>query len=83
MASDEKVFKYMFPLQLDNGVERPAYDPSVEGDMYLYHYGANYLTVIQDKGVGYFHRDEVNVKSEKLDKEAVVNSNNVLRDFVK
>lgn len=81
MTSDEKVFKYMFPLQLDGGVERPAYDPSVEGELYLYHYGANYLTVIQDKGVGYFHRDEVNVKHEKLDKSAVEESDNVLKDF--
>lgn len=75
-------YMYAIPLEEDEGTKVPSYDPHIEGGLFLYHYGPNYLYVIQGSAAGHFHRDNVNVMVKELDGEEVQQSDNRVRDFV-
>jgi len=65
----EKVYKYTVPLENDSGSDRPAYEPTYSNEVYVNHYKANTLVVIQDESVPHFHKDDVNVGVEEVNKE--------------
>lgn len=75
------VYMYRIPLEEDEGVSSPAYDPHVDGGLYMYHYAPNYLYIIQGKAAAHFHREDINVVVTELDKEEVEQSGNRVRDF--
>jgi len=47
----------------------------------MYHTGANKVTYIQDEVVAHFHKDSVNVEVEKVRKEDVLESEDLVSDF--
>lgn len=75
-------YMYAIPLEENGGVKAPAYEPSINGGQYLYHYGSRKLYIIQGKAAGHFHKDSVNVMVEELDSEKVEESNNLIDEYI-
>lgn len=80
-TAEGTVYRYRIPLEYEDGIASPSYDPSIQGGLYLYHYGTNYLTVIQGGGAGHLHRDNVNVQVDEFDAEEVESSDSLIDDY--
>lgn len=80
--STDRCYMYAIPLEDDAGVSTPAYEPSINGGQYMYHYGPTKLYIIQGKAAGHFHKDSVNVTVEELDREEVESTDNLVERYV-
>lgn len=77
----DTVVKYRIPLETVDGVDKPVYKVNVNGQLYMYHYGTDTLTVIQEKGSGHLHKDGVNVGIEELPKDEVENTEDLVEVY--
>jgi len=79
--SDGTVYLYRIPYKNRSSVREPAYEPNINGGLYMWHSAGSYLYILQGKGVGHFHRDDINVQVTELDKEEVENTDNLVGEY--
>lgn len=82
-SKEDTVYHYQIPLETVDGVTQPIYKPSVNGEQYLYHYGTMHLHIIQENGAGHLHTSNVDAIVNEISKKDVVESDNLLDDFVR
>lgn len=64
--SGETVYKYRVPLEVEDGVNKPAYDSALNAHPIYREYQENHLVVVFADSIAHFHRDDVNVSIEEV-----------------
>jgi len=67
MAEEVKAYRYLIPLDTVDGVERPTYDSSPNGEVLFTRYNADTLEQVQTESSPHFHKDSINVQVEEVD----------------
>lgn len=74
MTDGDTVYKYTVPLEDDRGVERPAYDSALGGDVLHKEYTTTSYIVVCTESKPHFHKDSVNVDVEEVPAEGYQNA---------
>jgi hypothetical protein len=72
MASEETAYKYVIPLEEQNGVERPAYSTSAEGESLVSLIRPESKVVVNTEPIPHLHKDSVNVQVSEVPLENYV-----------
>lgn len=68
-TEDNTVYKYLIPLEENNGVESPAYSAKGNGEVLSRRYTSTEYHIVQTKSTPHFHKDTVNVEVHEVNKE--------------
>lgn len=67
MSDEVTAYKYSIPLQDEDGVETPAYDPPTGDHVISVRYEADRVIAVTAESVPHYHRDSVTVSVEEVD----------------
>jgi hypothetical protein len=69
MSEKDEAYKYTVPLEDSDDGKAPVSQPTYNGDVYLSVYKGNYLVVVQTEPSPHMHKDNSEVKVERVDPE--------------